>query len=137
MKAQIEHANDSDFRLLTEYCSHISPEVLKGKILAKEVIVARLEGMIAGWLTYTLLYDVVPFINSLVVREEHQREGVGTQLVEFLEREVKKAGFDKTMTSSLANEQGQHFWRKLGYKDIGGVLLADEPLEVFFQKILR
>ena len=51
-----------------------------------------------------------------------------------MESESDKAGFERMMTSSMANEQGQYFWRELGYKDIGGILLADEPLEVFFRK---
>ena len=57
-------------------------------------------------------------------------------MVEFFESQMKEQGFSDTMTSSLANEEGQHFWRKMGYKDIGGFLLADEPLEVCFKKKL-
>ncbi|MDJ0704440.1 MAG: GNAT family N-acetyltransferase [Leptolyngbyaceae cyanobacterium MO_188.B28] len=134
MKVAIEYADEGDLDSLREHHHRVSAKVLKKKLLAEEVLVARCKGQIVGWLTYTLLYDTVPFINLLGVAEGCRGEGLGTQLVQFWEDEVKRAGADSVMTSSMANEQGQHFWRKLGYKDVGGVLLADEPLEVFFRK---
>jgi ribosomal protein S18 acetylase RimI-like enzyme len=45
------------------------------------------------------------------------------------------------MTSSLANEFAQHFYRKLGYKDIGSFLIEtkghNEPLELILHKELE
>jgi len=32
------------------------------------------------------------------------------------------------------NEQAQHFYRKLGYRDAGSLLLDEEPLEIIFVK---
>ena len=136
MEAAIEYAVGGDLDALRERYRRISPDVLKKKISAKEVLVARCEGQIVGWLTYTLLYDTVPFVNLLVVAEGYRGKGLGTQLVRFWEDEGRRAGADAVMTSSMANEQGQHFWRKMGYRDVGGLLLADEPLEVFFRKDL-
>ena len=40
------------------------------------------------------------------------------------------------MTSSQSDEDGQHFYRKLGYIDAGSLVLPEEPLEVFFIKKL-
>lgn len=40
------------------------------------------------------------------------------------------------MTSTLSNENAQHFYRKLGYRDSGGLLLPNEPLEIIFVKNL-
>jgi len=136
MKATVGYADDSDFGFLSERHSRIAPDVLKRKISGHEVFVARLGNDIVGWMTYTLLYDTVPFINLLVVAEEHRGQGVGTQMVRFFEGEVERGGADTVMTSSAANEQGQHFWRKMGYRDVGGVLLGGHPIEVFFWKDL-
>jgi hypothetical protein len=47
---------------------------------------------------------------------------------------MKSLGYEMVMTSTLANEQAQHFYRKLGYKDAGSLLLEDEPLEIIFTK---
>ncbi|MCS4464928.1 hypothetical protein JTT01_16190 [Clostridium botulinum] len=47
---------------------------------------------------------------------------------------MKSKGYELVMTSTLSNEQAQHFYRKLGYKDVGSLLLDDEPLEIIFTK---
>jgi hypothetical protein len=41
------------------------------------------------------------------------------------------------MTSTLANEGAQHFYRKLGYRDSGCLILEDEPLEILLTKNLK
>lgn len=40
------------------------------------------------------------------------------------------------MTSSMSDESAQHFFRKLGYRDAGALLLPDETLEILFLKTL-
>jgi len=45
--------------------------------------------------------------------------------------------YNLVMTSTQANEQAQHFYRKLGYKDSGCLLLHDDPVEIFFVKQLN
>ncbi|MBN1342589.1 MAG: GNAT family N-acetyltransferase [Phycisphaerae bacterium] len=135
----VECALASDLDSLVDHCPGKSEDVLRRKIEAGEAIIARLEGAIVGWMTYVLLYDVIPFINELGVIAAHRRKGVGTQLVGFLESKAVEAGMLRIMTSSLADEEGQHFWRKLGFMDVGGVLLGnmgDEALEIFFRKDL-
>jgi len=47
---------------------------------------------------------------------------------------MKTQGYKKVLTSTLSNEDAQHFYRKLGYKDCGSLLLPDEPLEIIFIK---
>ena len=49
---------------------------------------------------------------------------------------MKEKGYDDVLTSTLSNEEAQHFYRKLGYKDIGGFVYSNEPLEIVFQKEL-
>jgi GNAT superfamily N-acetyltransferase len=130
MKANIDYAKNSAFDLLKERYNRISPDLLQAKIGAREVVLARLGTETVGWMTHTLLYDTVPFINLLVVAEGHRRQGIGRQMVEFLEGQVKATGADTMMTSSTANEEGQFFWREMGFRDIGGVLLAYFAMDV-------
>ena len=40
------------------------------------------------------------------------------------------------MTSSQSDEKAQHFYRKLGYSDVGSLTLPKEPLEIIFMKKL-
>jgi len=134
MELSFEYASDDDINFLTDNAKHVLPETWRRKVASREVILAKDRGKIVGWLSYTLLYDILPFINALVVLEDHRRQGIGAQLVLFFEREMVLQGADKLMTSSLAHETGQHFWRKLGFRDVGGILLSDEPLEIFFRK---
>jgi GNAT superfamily N-acetyltransferase len=133
---RIEYADGEDLPFLRQHYDRAAPDLLERKIAAREIIVARLDSGIAGWMTYTWLFDCLPFINELFILEEYRRNGIGSKMVEFFEEEMTAAGQRVIMTSSLANEEGQHFWRKMGYRDAGGVLLADEPLEVFFRKDL-
>ncbi|MCK5200515.1 MAG: hypothetical protein KAR21_19300, partial [Spirochaetales bacterium] len=57
-------------------------------------------------------------------------------LVLFWENEMKKYGHKFVMTSTQSNEEGQHFYRYLKYKDAGSLLLPEEPLEIIFIKYL-
>jgi hypothetical protein len=41
------------------------------------------------------------------------------------------------MTSTFSNESAQHFYRRLGYRDAGCLLLADEAMEILFTKPIR
>jgi len=136
MEVRIEYATGDDLMLVTARHKGATSELLERRIAAKEVIVARAGGDIVGLLTYIVIWDVVPFINVLSVVEERRRQGIGRRLVGFFECEMAAAGEKTIMTSSMSSEDGQHFWRKMGYKDVGGVLPADAPLEVFFRKDL-
>jgi len=133
---RIEFADGSDLAFLLENYPRAAPDLLERKLEAREVMVARTEDGIVGWMTYTWLYDCLPFINELFILQEHRRQGIGAKMVAFFEAEMVKSGQRIIMTSSMANEEGQFFWRKMEYEDAGGILLADEPLELFFRKEL-
>ena len=47
----------------------------------------------------------------------------------FWENEMRELGYKMVMTSTQVNEQAQHFYRKLGYKDRGGIFLDGTPFE--------
>jgi len=38
------------------------------------------------------------------------------------------------MASYLSDETAQHFYRKLGYRDSGSLILENEALEIIFTK---
>jgi ribosomal protein S18 acetylase RimI-like enzyme len=75
-------------------------------------------------------------MNLLFVEEIYRRRGIGKELAKYRENSMKKQGHKQVMTSSLANEESQFFYRKLGYKDSGSLLLPDEVLEILFIKSL-
>ena len=133
---ELVHADRNDFVFLKENDSHIRDGLLKEKIRAKEIIVLKENGQTIGWLRYGLFWDMIPFMNMLHIEEHYRRKGLGKQLVLFWESEMKKCGYKFVMTSSQSNEEGQHFYRNLEYKDAGSLLLPAEPLEIIFIKYL-
>jgi ribosomal protein S18 acetylase RimI-like enzyme len=73
-------------------------------------------------------------MNMIYIIEEYQRKGFGKALVSFWENDMRDKGYQNVLTSTLSNEEAQHFYRKLGYKDIGGFTYLDEPLEILLHK---
>ncbi|GAE86973.1 GNAT family N-acetyltransferase [Acetivibrio straminisolvens] len=73
-------------------------------------------------------------MNMLYFDENHRQKGLGSKAVSFWEKAMKEKGYTRVMTSSLSNEQAQFFYRKLGYKDAGCLLLENEALEILFIK---
>lgn len=131
----IAYAGNSEFQFIVDNDKHISEQLIKNKLKQKEVIIARDEDEnIIGWLRYNYFWDNTPFMNMLYLNENHRKRGIGKKLVKFWEAEMKKKGYELVMTSTLSNEQAQHFYRKLGYKDAGSLLLENEPLEIIFTK---
>ncbi|OOM82600.1 acetyltransferase (GNAT) family protein [Clostridium puniceum] len=74
-------------------------------------------------------------MNMLYINENYRNKGIGKELVRFWENEMKGKDYELVMISTLSNEQAQHFYRRLGYKEVGSLLLEDEPLEIIFLKI--
>jgi len=133
----VRHANGKDFAWLKEHDEHISVDVLKRKIDSSEVYVAQIDDKLVGWLRYNLFWDSIPFMNLICILEDFRGKGLGKKLVCFWENEMKVKGYRNVLTSTLSNEDAQHFYRKLSYKDIGGFNYLDEPLEIIFQKELK
>ena len=133
---ELVYADQNDYIFLKENDSDIENEVLKEKIKAKEIILLKENGQTIGWLRYGLFWDMIPFMNMLQIKETYRRKGLGKQLVLFWESEMKKYGHKFVMTSSQSDEEGQHFYRNLEYKDTGSLLLPKEPLEIIFIKDL-
>lgn len=131
----IRYAEIADYLWLRKFDIHISEDVLKLKIEREEIYVAQDDNELVGWLRYNLFWDSIPFMNMLYFLEEYRGKGLGKKIVYHWENEMKKKGFKKVLTSTLSNEEAQHFYRKMGYKEIGGFIL-DEPLEILFHKEL-
>jgi len=132
----IRYAVSDDFCWLMEHENHIAEKILKNKIANNELYIVESNGKIIGWLRYNLFWDNVPFMNKLCFLEEYRRMGIGTKLVKHWENEMKQKGYKNVLTSTLSNEEAQHFYRKLGYKETGGIKYLDEPFEIIFQKRL-
>ena len=135
---KIEYASiDTAYSYLTENDQNVPPERIKRKIEQNEILIVEDNGHIIGWLRFGYFWDMIPIMNMLSLEESFRRKGVGTQLVSYWEREMQGQGHNSVMTTTLSDEQAQHFYRKLGYKDVGALLLPEEALEIIFIKYLH
>ncbi len=131
---KIRTAREEDVPVLLNFDRHISADELRASAARGRVLVAEADGRFAGWLRWGLFWDNTPFMNMLFLLEEYRGKGLGKALVAHWEELMRHSGFGLIMTSSLSNESAQHFYRRLGYKDSGALLLKDEPLEIIFTK---
>ncbi|QGQ96489.1 GNAT family N-acetyltransferase [Paenibacillus psychroresistens] len=132
---KIEFAVETDYDYIFENDKHILESLISAKIKAKEIYILRnREGVYIGWMRFGYFWDKTPFMNMIWINEEYRSKGIGKRIVLFWEYEMKLKGCKMLMTSTLANEEAQHFYRKLGYKDSGCLLLDKEPLEIIFTK---
>ena len=90
-----------------------------------------------GWLRWGLFWDEVPFMNMLHIAEDRRGQGIGRLLVGAWELRCHEDGKATVMTSTLSNESAQHFYRRMGYRDAGCLLLPGEALEILFTKAIR
>ena len=93
-----------------------------------------------GILRYNLFWDNIPFCTMLYIAEGNQHKGYGRMLMNTWEKEMKKYKYNMVITSTRVDEDAQHFYRKLGYCDAGGLLIHvpgyEQPMEMFFVKAL-
>lgn len=130
----IEIASEKDLAFLQTHDHHISEAELAYLISRARVYVLKQNEEIIGWLRWNLFWDNIPFMNMLYILEDYRGKSGGRQLVTFWEQQMRKLGYKLVMTSSQSDEQGQNFYRKLGYTDSGSLLLRKEPLEIIFVK---
>ena len=91
-----------------------------------------------GLLRYNLFWDNTPFCTMLFIEGQYQRQGFGRSLMEHWEKDMKSKGYEMVLTSTQVDEDAQHFYRKLGYKDCGGLTVDvpgyEQPMELFMVK---
>jgi GNAT superfamily N-acetyltransferase len=134
--AAISMATMSDYAFLSRHDIHVSPAVLTKKINDGQIIIAYQGGVPVGWLRFGFFWDTIPFMHMLVVLMPYRGTGIGTQIINFWEAKMMNNGYKLLMTSTLASENAQHLYRKLGYRDSGALLLPNEPLEIILLKPL-
>ena len=91
-----------------------------------------------GILRYNLFWDNTPFCTLLFIHSAYRGKGCGKMLMEHWEKDMKAQGYDMLLTSTQVDEEAQHLYRKLGYKDCGGFVIDipghEQPMELFLLK---
>lgn len=117
---------------------HLPEAEFYNKVSTKRGYILLLENKPIGLLRYNLFWDNIPFCTMLFIDCEYQGKGYGKQLMHHWEYDMKSHGYEILLTSTQADENAQHFYRKLGYKDCGGLIINipkyAQPMEIFFIK---
>ncbi len=133
----IRAAQHHDVEFLSAHDRHVSTTTLQKKIADAEILIATNANEPVGFLRWGWFWDNTPFMNLLFVVETWRGKGFGTHLADEWEEAMRGANVEFVLTSTLAHETAQHFYRKRGYQDIGGFVLPLEPIEIILYKALH
>ena len=117
---------------------HLPEAGFDEKVRKKQGYVLLDGDKIAGVLRYNLFWDNTPFCTLIFIDEAFRGKGYGKSLIEYWESDMKQQGYGMLITSTQVDEDAQHFYRKLGYKDCGGFVIDvpgyEQPMEMIMIK---
>jgi len=128
------YAVSDDIREIEQYDGHVTEQMLAKAISDKRVLVFKSADIVMGLVRWNYFWDSIPFLNMLFVPSGYTHHGVGTGLLKFWESEMQAQGYTRVLTSTMAKERGQHFFRKFGYRDIGNLYDEGAGLELILEK---
>ena len=138
---QIRYVEKEDKEFWFSLDKHLAETEFEKKVRDKMGYVLIEDGQPIGLLRYNLFWDNTPFCTMLYIDWEHHKRGYGKELLAYWEADMKKAGYGMVMTSTQVDEEAQHFYRKLGYKDCGGFVPTvpgyEQPMELFLEKAVE
>lgn len=117
---------------------HLPEPVFERKVRDKSGYVLLENQTPVGLLRYNLFWDRIPFCTMLFIDCQCRKKGYGTRLMQDWEKDMKAQGYGMLLTSTQVDEDAQHFYRKLGYRDCGGFVIDipgyEQPMEMFLMK---
>lgn len=135
---EIRYALESDRSFWRKLDSHLPDEEFDRKVRDRQAYILTDGGEPRGLLRYNLFWDTIPFCNLLFIESGFRGRGFGRALMEHWEADMRSLGFGMLLLSTQSDEDAQHFYRKLGYRDCGALLLTlpgfEQPTELFFCK---
>ncbi len=140
MSFRIRYVSEEDKPFWFSLERHISERELDLKIRDRRGYIISDDNKPVGIMRYNLFWDMIPFLTMLYLDEPYRGKGFGKQALLHLENEMRELGYKMIMTSTQVDEEAQHFYRKLGYKERGSLFLDGtpfpQPQEMFMLKIL-
>ena len=134
----IRYVELDDKKRWYELDQHLPEEVFAEKVRTNQGYVLVEDGLVIGILRYNLFWDNTPFCTMLFIDDGYRGKGYGKQMMEYWEQDMKTKGYGMLMTSTQVDEDAQHFYRKLGYKDCGGFVVDvpgyEQPMEMIMIK---
>ncbi len=125
----ITHAVLKDANDYFKIDQHLPKSEYESKIRDKRCYIIHYNEKPIGVMRYNLLFDFIPFLTLIFIDEQYRNKGFGKQALLFWEKEMRQLGHKMVITSTQIDEQAQHFYRKLGYIDKGGLFFDNTPFE--------
>lgn len=120
--------------------SHTSESGFHLKVCGKLGYVIFEDEIPIGIMHYVLLWDNMPFLNLIHIKPQYRKRGHGASAMKHWEDAMRAKGFKMVLLSTQVDEEAQFFYRKLGYRDCGCLVLNDcpleQPMEMFLCKTL-
>jgi len=136
----ITYATIVDKHIFCNEHENLREKEFESKLRDNRCYVLRYEAKPIGTMRYNLLFDFIPFLTHMAIDRPYRRRGFGTKAMAHWEDEMRSLGYKMIMVSTQVDEDGQHFYRKLGYKDMGAIVMDippyEQPLEMFLGKAL-
>lgn len=137
---KIKYVEISDKEFWYTLDRHLPEKEFEKKVNSKQGYVLLENDKPVGLLRYNLFWDNTPFCTMLFIDWNNQKKGYGKELLEYWEKDMKSQGYGFVLTSTQVDETAQHFYRKLGYKDCGGLIIDilnyEQPMEMFLIKAI-
>ena len=137
----IRFATPGDWPFWHSLDTRIPRELFLRKAEAGECYIVEWNGAPGGLLRWNRFWDEVPFCTLLYIDEKLRGQGLGRALVARWDADMRALGHGMAMTSTQSDEDAQHFWRALGYRDTGSFDIDVpgyiQPPELIMLKNLR
>lgn len=145
MSDSIHFANPEDFDAVRNFDPHsnyIDLKRIQSKIDQNEIILLRQDDQIAGLLKFSYLWATRPFLDLIYIREGLRNNGLGTEMLGYLENYLRENGHSTLLSSTEADEEMAQRWhRKMGFAVCGTLQKVNLPEaetdEIFFFKLLE
>lgn len=137
---EIKTVTQEDWAIWMRINPHAKEQAFYRHVLAGTGYILWACDIPVGVMHHCMLWDSLPFLNLLYIREKYRGQGFGTEAMAQWEMRMKAQGSRQALISTQVDEGAQHFYRKLGYADCGGLLMdssdSRQPMEMFMRKAL-
>ncbi|MBB6638298.1 GNAT family N-acetyltransferase [Cohnella thailandensis] len=139
MSITIRFGNSGDSNDVLIGDQHIPKHILSWKLQNQEIVLAKDDEDLIGYLRVEFLWSKFPYIGLIMVHPDYRGKGLGKGMLQYVEEHLKSKGLRKIYSSSQVNESPPQEWhRKMGFKECGIINGINEGNigEVFFVKEL-
>lgn len=137
----IRYVKREDRHFWFRFDRHLSDQEFENKVHTQRGYVLFAENRPVGLMRYNLFWDQIPFCTLLYIDPKEQHKGYGKKLMEHWQDDMKEKGYGLLLVSTQVDEQAQHFYRKIGYQDCGGLIMNvpgfEQPMELFMCKAIE